>query len=181
MNEDAGRLLRLISTDAGVDISGLLDELEKVPQQIFKIREKIAPLRAELRLLQSRYESKGRSPSNWDVERGMLLSELKEEARRNYKLRPDTKDTSRGKVAVELTDGRAEDLAHASPRYIEFVAKADTERRRIADLGKEIGVLFDKMETWQGRKEFLVQKIEMARAFVYAFAAEARLTPSGNH
>ena len=59
---DTGRLARLVYADADMDVPGLLAELESVPERIYSLRQKIAPLRAELRMLEARFASKGRSP-----------------------------------------------------------------------------------------------------------------------
>ncbi len=174
---DAGRLLRLVSEDAGMDIAGLLRELEAVPRKKYAIRQKLAPLKAELTMLQARYASKGRSPSFWDVERSMLLSQLKEEARQSYNRNPDLRtDPKTGReVKIELTDGRAADAAHADPRYREFVEKSKAEQRRMNEIGKQIGLLFDRLEVWKGREKFLLTKLEEAKALTYAYNSSARL------
>lgn len=178
MSTDPGRLSRMVYADLDIDVPGLEAELEAVPRKVYALRQKIAPLRAELRMLQARFESKGRSPSHFDIQRGLLLSELKEEARVLYDRDPKFKEAAKGRqVKIELTDGRAEDIAHAHPRYHRFVEEAEDQQKRIADLGREISDLYDRVEVWKGRKEYLTQKLEQARALTYAWSAEARLTP----
>lgn len=176
MNDDAGRLLHLVEQDVGWNISGLLQELHDVPRRIFAVREKVAPLKAELAMLKARYESKGRSPSHFDIRRSLLLSELKEEARVIYYRNPDFKEAAKGRqVRIELTDGRAEDIAHAHPRYRKFVEEAEEDHRRIAEIGKQLSPLFDRIEGLRGRRDYLIQRIEMARALTYAWKAERDL------
>lgn len=175
---EPGRLSKLVWIDIGMDVDGLLAELEKVPGRVYNLRQKIAPLKAELAMLQARFESKGRSPSHYDISRSMLLSSLKEDIRAAYNRKPEFKEDAKGnKTRMPLTDGRAEDAAHASLLYKQLVEEADEQRRRIADLGREIGGYFDSIEAWRGKKEFLLAKLEQAKALTFAFSAEARLTP----
>jgi chromosome segregation ATPase len=161
----------------GYDVDGLLKELEELPKRIYALRQKINPLRSEMRMLQERFASKGRSSSHYDLQRLVLLSELKEEARVLYRRDPEFKEDSKGRtIRIELTDGRAEDIAHAHPRYRKFIEEADAERKRISEINKELGPLFDKIEVWRGRKEFLVNTIEIAKAMVYGWNASTKLT-----
>lgn|GEM_PF-5625265 len=170
------RLKLLVAQDTGYDVDGLLRALEELPRRVYALRQRVAPLKAELAMLKARYDSKGRSPSHFDLQRSLLLSELKEEARDAYERDPKYRTDSRGRqTKIELTDGRAEDLAHASLRYRKFLEEAEADWRRIGELGKEISQLWDKIESWRGRQSYLIQALEMSRAHVYAWSAEARI------
>lgn len=176
---DVGRLLALVSQEAGYDIPGLFREYEAVPKKIYAIRQRMSPLRAEMKLLQARYESGGaHQPSAYDEARKNLLAELKEEERERYKQSPDTYTNARGQeIERELTDGRAEDLARASRRYRLFLDEAALERRRIVELGREIGTLLDKADAWKGTQEYLSKVLDQCRAATYAVSNEMRLSP----
>lgn len=166
---EAGRLLSLISEEAGWDIPALFREYEAVPKKIYGYRQRIAPLKAEMALLQARYEAKGQQPSQYDDERKTLLAELKEDERDRWE-RENESDKP-------LSDGRAEDKARASKRYRDFVREAGEERRRIADLGRQVGELYDRIEVWKGRKEYLEKLLDQCKAVTYTYGSEARLVP----
>ena len=168
MAESPGYLTQTVQTSIGWDLAGLLKELEAIPDRIQEIREKIAPLRAELKMRQERYASRGRSPSHSDIIRSTLMAKLKEEERQKYNTCPDTRTDAKTErtVKVELTDGRCEDLAHARPEYQEFVRNVNREHKRIAAIGRELGPLYDQLELIRGRKEYLTQRLEAPRAFV---------------
>lgn len=176
MNDQRGYLSATIETAIGIDVDGLLAELEKIPDQIAEIRAQIAPLRSELKMRQERYASRGRSPSHADIVRATLMSKLKEEVRTAYNEDPDQRVDSKGNlVKIELTDGRCEDLAHARPEYQEYVRKTNAEHKRIAQLGRDLGPLYDRIEFLRGKKEALLQYVEIAKAKIYAFNATTRL------
>lgn len=180
MNQtDPARVLASVVHDIGLDLPGLLKELESIPRRIYRLRKKIAPLKAEMKLLQSRYESKGRSPSHYDLERTILLSKLKEDARAIYKRNPEFRQTNAGKQVIEvrqeLTDGRAEDIAHGSPSYTAFVEQGEADRRRIAELGKEIGEHYNVIEGLKGREKYILQTIDIGKMLGYNRSAEAKL------
>jgi predicted nucleic acid-binding Zn-ribbon protein len=162
----------LVCQDAGMDIPGLLGEMEKLPREMFSIRQKLSPLRSELAMLKARYDSKGRSPSHFDIQRSLLLSELKEEARVTYYRNPDYREDSKGrKVRIELTDGRAEDVAHAHPRYRKFIEESQDELKRMAQISREMQPLFDRIEGLKGREKYLTLKLEQGRALTYTYNA----------
>jgi hypothetical protein len=92
-NPEPARIRALVQQETGWDVDGLLSELESIPRKVYDIRQELAPLRSEMRMLEDRFASKGRSPSHWDIERGVLLSELKEEARILYYRDRSTKRT----------------------------------------------------------------------------------------
>lgn len=174
--DDPGRVTALVSHETGYDVDGMLRELEEAPKKYWEIRQKIGPLLAEKRAIEERYTSRGRSPSMWDVERALLLSELKEEERDRYNAEPDYKTDGKGnKVKIELTDGRAEDRAHAALRYRTFVADSKAERQRARDLKRDLGKLFDKLEAWKLRREYLKIKLEQIKAETYLLNGQARL------
>lgn len=177
MSTDPGRLMALASQEAGYDIPGLFREYETIPKHIYGLRQKISPLRAEQRLLQARYESGGaHQPSAYDEARKNLLAELKEEERERYKQKPDTYQNAKGQeIERELTDGRAEDLARASRRYRVFLEEAANDRRKIVDLGKQIGALMDKIDAWKGQQEYLARLLDQCKACTYVLNAEARM------
>jgi predicted nucleic acid-binding Zn-ribbon protein len=165
--EDAGRLRLLIDQDTGYDVDGLMREYEKIPRAIYNLRQQIAPARAELAMLKARYDSKGRSPSHFDLQRSLVLSELTEEIRDSWERDPEKKR--------KLTDGRAKDMAHAHKRYRDLMAEARDDWKRIGELGAQISKVFDKIEGMKGRKEFLAAKLEQVKALTYAWSAESRL------
>jgi hypothetical protein len=177
MNPDVpGRVTALVSHETGYDVDGMLRELEEAPKKYWEMRQKVGPLLAEKRAIEDRYISRGRSPSLWDVERSLLLSELKQEARDAYSQKPDYKTDAKGnQVKIELTDGRAEDIAHAALRYRTFVDDTKAERRRARELKKELGKLFDKLEAWKLRREYLKIKLEQIKAETYLLNGQARL------
>lgn len=176
--EDAGRLLSVLSHDFGMDIEGMLRELEEIPSRMKVGKGKIAPLKAEQDLLRSRFDARALQPSQFELERRILLSELKEEQRILYNRDPEFRTDSRGKnVKVELTDGRAEDLAHGHPRYARFVDEGRTDRRRLAELAAELRTLYDAMDVLKAKKAFLLAKLEQIKAMTYAWNGEARLSP----
>lgn len=173
---DAGRLLALVSTDIGWDIAGSLKALEAIPGQIHAIRERIAPLKAELKMLEAKYASKGRSPSHYDIQRSVLMSKLKEEARRMYEANPNYRTGPKGQqIKIELTDGRSEDMAHAAQEYKDFVRRASHDQKRIGQIGKELGPMYDEIERLRGAKEYLMERINMAVALTNAWGRESRL------
>ena len=175
-DNDSGRVTALVSHETGYDVDGMLRELDEAPKKYWEIRQKIAPLLAEKRAIEERYTSRGRSPSMWDVERSLLLSELKEEARDAYSQNPAFKTDARGnEVRIELTDGRAEDKAHAALRYRKFIEDSKIERQRARDLKKALGILFDKLEAWKLRREALKIKLEQIKAETYLLNGQARL------
>lgn len=178
-SDDRGRLLALVSHEAGYDVDGLFREYEGVPKKIFSLRQRLAPLRADMRLMQARYESGGaHQPSAYDEARKTLLAELKEEERERYNQTPETYTNAKGQEVVkELTDGRAEDLARASRRYRVFLEEAAQERRRIVEMGREVGEIMDKIDVWKGRQEYLARLLDQCKACTYALGQEARLTP----
>lgn len=177
MNQpEPGRIRELVQHETGIDVDGLLGEMEQIPRKVYAIRQELAPLKAELVMLEARYESKGRSPSHFDIARSFLLSELKEEARVLYNRDPEFKEDAKGKkTKIVFTDGRAEDWAHASPRYRKFIEEAEQERRRIAELRDLAGRLYDKLELGKGRKEYLLQKLEQAKAQTYLLSSQMKL------
>lgn len=101
------------------------------------------------------------------------MSQLKEEARashaREYAAKPE------GGKFKEMTDGRAEDIAHASPNYRKLLDDAKADHRRLAELAQLMGEIYDKIEKLEMRRGVLVQRIEQCRAMTYAWKAEARL------
>lgn len=169
MNQpDAGRLLALVSQEAGYDVPGLFREYEQVPQRIYALRQRIAPLKADIAMLQARFEGKGQQASPYDDERKILLAELKEDERDRWERdRPDDKP---------LSDARAEDKARASKIYRDFVADAKKERDRIVSLGREVGKLYDKIEAWKGKQEYLSKLLDQCKAVTYVVNSEARFT-----
>lgn len=176
MSDDPGRVRALVQHETGIDTDGLLAELEQIPRKVYAIRQELAPLKAELAMLEARFESKGRSPSHFDIARSFLLSELKEEARVLYNRDPEFKEDAKGKkTKIVFTDGRAEDWAHASPRYRKFIEEADEQRRRIAELRDAAGRLYDKLEMGKGRKEFILQKLEIAKSQTYLLSSQMKL------
>lgn len=173
---DPGRTTAFVAHETGWDVDGMMRELEGLPQKFFGLRQKIAPLLAEKRAIEDRFASRGRSPSVWDVERSLLLSELKEEARVIYSRNPDTRTDAKGnETVVTMTDGRAEDVAHAHPRYRKFVEESRAERQRARELGREVGKLFDRLEAWKLRRDFLKIKLEQIKAETYLLNGQARL------
>lgn len=60
------------------------------------------------------YESNGPGGSLWELNRKVLLAELKEQIR--------------SETMEKLTDGRADDLAHIHPTYKKFLADAKAEK-----------------------------------------------------
>lgn len=177
MSEDPGYLLSTVQTAIGWDVAGLATALEAMADETLAVREKIAPLRSELKMLQERYASKGRSPSHSDIIRSTLMAKLKEEERMKYNACPDTRvDVKTEKsVKIELTDGRCEDLAHAREEYQEFVRKTNRDHRRIGHLGKELAPLYDRLEFLRGKKQALLERLEIARALIYSFNATSRI------
>jgi hypothetical protein len=177
MNQnDPGRTTAFVAHETGYDVDGLLREMEDLPQKFFGLRQKLSPLRAEKGAIDDRFASRGRSPSMWDVERSLLLSELKEEARELYNRSPQFREDSKGnQVKIELTDGRAEDIAHAHPRYRKFVQESIDERRRARELGKQIGKIYDRLEAWKRRSEYIKLKLEQIKAETYLLNGQARL------
>lgn len=166
---DAGRLLALVSHEAGWDIPALFREYEQIPQKIYALRQRINPLKADIAMLQARFEGKGQQASPYDDERKILLAELKEEERDRWEReRPEDKP---------LSDARAEDKARASKLYRDFVADATKERDRIVSLGKEVGKLYDKIEVWKGRQEYLSKLLDQCKAVTYVVNSEARFSP----
>jgi chromosome segregation ATPase len=173
---EPARIRALVQQETGWDCEALFVEMEATPQKMYALRQKIAPLRAEMKMLEDRFASKGRSPSHWDIERGLLLSELKEEARIIYARDPDLKTDAKGNESViPLTDGRAEDIAHAHPRYRKFVEESQADRRRIREIGGEVGKLYDRLEAWKGRREFLRSKLEQIKAETYLLSSQMKL------
>lgn len=177
MNDgDPGRVTAFVSHETGYDVAGMLAEQDGLPQKFFQLRQKISPLLAEKRAIDARYAARGRSTSLWDIERGILLSELKEEARVLYNRDPDFKTDGKGKqVKIELTDGRAADLAHAHPRYRKLIDESRDERKRAHELSKQLGKLFDRMEAWKRRADALKIKLEQIKAETYLLNGQARL------
>lgn len=178
-DSDPARVLALVTQDIGLDLMGLLKELENIPRRIYRLRRKIAPLKAEMKLLQSRYESHGRSSSHYDLARTVLLSKLKEDARGIYKRNPEFRQTNAGKeileIRQELTDGRAEDIAHGSASYTAFVEQGEADRRRIAELGKEIGEHYNVIEGLKGREKYILQTLDIGKMLGYNRSGEMRL------
>lgn len=174
---DPGRILAMASQEAGYDIAGLFREYEAVPRKIYAFRQKLAPLRADLRLLQARFESGGaHQPSAYDEARKNLLAELKEEERERYNQAPETYTNAKGQqIEKELTDGRAEDLARASRRYRLFLEEAAEERRKIVNLGRQVGEILDKIDAWKGKQEYLARLLEQCKAVTYSMKAEMNL------
>lgn len=152
---DSGRLLALVSQEAGYDIPGLFREYEQVPKKIFEYRQRMAPLRAEQKGLQARYESGGaHQPSAYDEARKNLLAELKEEERERYRASPETYTNAKGQtIERELTDGRAEDLARASRRYRLFLEE-QSQRSTIRS--------GSTWKTWSGKGRWKKAKTERA-------------------
>lgn len=176
MSEDPGYLLSTVQTAIGWDVAGLATALEAMADKTLAVREQIAPLRSELKMLQEKYASKGRSPSHSDIIRSTLMAKLKEEERTKYNACPDTRVDSKGnQLKVELTDGRCEDLAHAREEYQEFVRKTNRDHRRIGHLGKELAPLYDRLEFLRGKKQALLERLEIARALIYSFNATSRI------
>jgi len=178
MNDsDPGRILTMASQEAGYDIAGLFREYETIPRKIYSFRQKLVPIRADMRLLQARYESGGaHQPSAYDEARKTLLAELKEEERERYYQNPPTYTNAKGQEIVrDLTDGRAEDLARASRRYRVFLEEAAEERRRIVDLGRRAGEIMDKIDAWKGKQEYLARLLDQCKAVTYAMKAEMNL------
>lgn len=174
--DEPGRVTALVSHETGYDIPGMLKEQDEIPKRIFSLQQKISPLRAEKRAIDARYFAKGRSTSLFDIERGILLSELKEEARVLYNRDPDFKTDGRGnKVKVELTDGRAEDMARGHPRYRKFIEESRDERKRALELGKELGKLYDKLDAWKRKADALKVKLDQMKAETYLLNGQARL------
>lgn len=170
------RVAEFAQQETGIDADGLLAELESIPRKVYKIRQELGPLKAELAMLEARFESKGRSPSHFDITRSFILSELKEEARVLYARDPEYKEDAKGKqTKVVFTDGRAEDWAHASPRYRKFIEEAEGQRNRIAELRAAVGALYDKLELGKGRKEFILQTLEQAKARTYLLSSQMKL------
>lgn len=173
---EPARIRALVQQETGWDAEGLLAELEALPRKIYSIRQKLAALRSEMRMLEDRFASKGRSPSHWDIERGLLLSELKEEARIIYARDPEMKTDAKGNESViPLTDGRAEDIAHAHPRYRKFVEESQADRRRIREIGRGVGTLYDGLEGLKGKREFIRAKLEQLKAETYLLSSQMKL------
>lgn len=173
---DPGRLTRLVSDDIGWNIAGALREAESIPERIHEIRLKMAPLRSEQKELEAKYASKGRSPSHYDVQRSVLMSKLKEAARQMYDANPNFRTDSKGnQVRIELTDGRAEDMAHAAQEYKDFVRKASRDQKRLAQIGRELSPMFDQIERLKGIAAYLKMRHEAAVALTNAWARESRL------
>ncbi len=176
MSDDPGRVTALVSLETGYDVDGMLKENDDIPKRIFSLRQQISPLLAEKRAIDARYIAKGRSTSLWDVERGILLSELKEEARVLYNRDPDFKEDAKGnQTKIELTDGRAEDIARGHPRYRKMIEESRDERKRAATLGKELSKLFDKLEAWKRRADALKIKLEQIKAETYLLNGQLKL------
>jgi len=175
-DDERARVADFAHQETGIDADGLLRELEAIPRKVYKIRQEMAPLKAELAMLEARFESKGRSPSHFDISRSFLLSELKEEARVLYNRDPEYKEDTKGKqTKIVFTDGRAEDWAHASPRYRKFIEEADGQRMRIAELRAAVSGFYDQLELGKGRKEFILQKLDQAKARVYLLSSQMKL------
>lgn len=101
---------------------------------------------------------------------------LKEEARVLYNRDPEYKEDTKGKkTKIVFTDGRAEDWAHASPRYRKFIEEAEGQRARIAELRAALGGFYDKLELGKGRKEYILQKLEQAKAQTYLLSSQMKL------
>jgi len=176
-DNDPGRILAMASREAGYDIEGLFREYEMIPRKIYAFRQKLAPLRADVRLLQARFESGGaHQPSAYDEARKTLLAELKEEERERYYQNPPTSTNAKGQEVVrDLTDGRAEDLARASRRYRVFLEEAAEERRKIVALSRQVGEILDKIDAWKGKQEYLARLLDQCKAITYAMKAEMNL------
>lgn len=174
---EPGRTTAFVAHETGYDLDGMLKELEEAPKKYWEIRQRIGPLLAEKRAIDDRFVSRGRSPSMWDVERSLLLSELKEEARDAYNQNPAYRtDAKTGReIKLEMTDGRAEDVAHASLRYRTFINDSKADRQRAQDLKKALGKLFDKLEAWRLRREFLRVKLDQIKAETYLLSSQMKL------
>jgi len=174
--QDPGRTTAFVAHETGWDVDAMMRELEEAPKKYWEIRQKIGPLLAEKRAIDDRYASRGRSPSMWDVERSLVLSEITEEVRDAYNANPAFKTDAKGnKIKIELTDGRAADMAHAALRYRTFIKDSKIERQRANDLKKELGTFFDKLEAWKLRREFLKIKLDQIKAETYLLSSQMKL------
>lgn len=171
---DKGRFLALLAHDIGWDIDRLHRDHHAIPGQITALREKLLPLKVERQRISALYQSKGTQPSLFDLERRFLLSQLKEEARAAHARQEASKGD--GEKRKEMTDGRAEDIAHASPNYRKLLDDAKADHRRLAELAQLMGEIYDQIEKLEMRRGVLVQRIEQCRAMTYAWKAELRLT-----
>lgn len=173
---DPGRVTQFVTHEVGWDVEGLSREMDAMPQRIYSLRQKISPLRSEVVMIEDRYASRGRSISIWDADRTVLLSELKEEARVIYNRNPDFKTDGKGnQVKIEMTDGRAEDVAHAHPRYRKFLQEARDERKRAKEVRTEMGKLYDKLEAWKNRREAIKSRLEQVKADTYLLSSQMKL------
>lgn len=176
---DAGRLAALVFRDIGMDVPGLLKELEQIPKRILAGKRRLRPLKLELDGLREHYSARAQQPSQADLDRKALLSELMEEARTVYNQRPDLKDDPKkgGKVKIELTDGRAEALAHAHPRYRDRLAQMSADRKRMAELAGLCREIYDVLDHHKQRMAVIRDFLKHAEGLEHCWSAEARLTP----
>jgi chromosome segregation ATPase len=171
---DAGRLASLVFHDIGMDVPGMLKELEAIPERIHEGKRRLLPLKAELDDLRERYQSRAQQPSQADLERRVLLSEIMEEERVLYNRDPDFATDAKGnQKKIELTDGRAENRAHAHPRYRAYVERMREERKRMAQLSAQCREIYDVCDRHKMRMGVLQQKLQQAGNLEKAWSAEA--------
>jgi hypothetical protein len=176
--DDAGRLAAIVFRDIAMDVPAMLNELEDIPQRIHNGKRKLLPLKAELDMLRERYNARAQQPSQADLERRVLLSELMEEARVLYNRDPDYKEDAKGnRTVIQMTDGRAENWAHGHPRYAAFVKTMAEERKRMAELSGQCREIYDVIDRHKMRFNVLQIKLKQAEGLEHAWSAEARLTP----
>jgi hypothetical protein len=167
---DAGRLAEIVFRDIGMNVPGMLRELEAIPERIHQGKQALLPLKAELDMLRERYQARAQQPSQADLERRILLSELMEEHRVLYGRNPDRKEDGK---AIPLTDGRAENAAHAHPRYRNYVAQMAAERKRMAELSNECRKIYDGIDKLKMKMGVLQQKLQQAANLEKAWSADA--------
>jgi hypothetical protein len=163
-------LLEEVTLLVGADSEGILDELRKHVEARHDASMEISRLKAEAKTLEALFGKQGGSmaQTHYEHERSMLLAELKEAARVRYKRDPDTKTNSKGdEVVIELTDGRADDLARGDPLYKSHLKEAERNRERYAELQAQISKAFAEKEKRDGLITYCRERLDTIRALIY--------------
>lgn len=125
----SGETQAIVRVVIGTNPQEPLDKYGLAQDAVSEARKRQQELQSEIAQLKARYWSSGTNPSQFDLERKILLAEITEAER--------TRLLSEGQ---KVTESGLESFAHASPKYKTFVEQAGKDRItlevKMADLGK---------------------------------------------
>lgn len=150
----------------GVDVEAILQDFRDAADKVAAAGKDIARVKAEMSLLVARHGRGGTGGSHFEYERKAKLAELME-ARRADLLRKSEK----------VVESALDSYAHADPAYIKFLELARGEKVRLEELNVKLAEAFTEQELQKGIRDYLAARLDVIRGQMFAYSAEARLTP----